>query len=104
MQPSLDRTDLETLVQSINKKWTECRTVVEEQSRCLDKNYLIRKAVEELATLLDVHEGYQRYINSAEKIVPGRMSDTQKLDTQIETNKVKLKGKSSMLKLKNHII
>ena len=75
----------------MNKKWSDTRRHVDEWSRNIDRNYLIRKASEELATLRDVHEGYQRYINTVEHIA----NDPQKLNLQIETNRVKLKGMNS---------
>lgn len=52
---------------------------------------IFRKASEELATLRDVYDGYHRYITSAEQL----SYDPQKLNLQVETNKVKLKGMNS---------
>lgn len=69
----------------MNSKWHETRTYLDSLSIKLEKSYLGPKAVEELATLRDVHEGYQRYINSAESL----STDAQKLNLQLETNKVR---------------
>ena len=81
-----DQANLENNVQDINKRWSEVRNQVDELSRNLEKNYLTRKVNEELATLRDVHEGYQRYINNAEAV----SADPQKLNLQLETNRVSL--------------
>ncbi len=79
-----DTTQLEALIQNINTKWFDSLHYVEDLSRNLESHFSSRKAHEELATLRDVHEGYQRYINNAEPL----SNEAQKLNLQLETNKV----------------
>ncbi len=74
-----------TQVENMNTNWFETRNYVENLVKNVEKNYMHRKAYEELATLRDVHEGYQRYINTAEALSD---EDSQKLSLQLETNKV----------------
>jgi hypothetical protein len=79
-----DASQLEDKIQSMNVKWAETKVYIDDLAKNLEKNYLNRKASEELATLRDVHEGYQKYINNAEPF----SSDVQKLNLQLETNRV----------------
>lgn len=55
----------------------------------MDKNsqstQLKRKAMDELAELRDVYEGYQKYIVNAEQL---SSNNSQKLNLQLETNEV----------------
>ncbi len=55
-----------------------------DSAKNIDKKLLKNKIYEELATLNEVYEGYQRYINNVESIA----SDISKIEVQIETNKV----------------
>ena len=89
-QDEQKRVELEKLVAAMNTKWAETRAYVDNLAVNLEKSCLQRKATDELATLRDVHEGYQRYINSAE---PLSSDDAQKLNLQLETNKVIVKKK-----------
>jgi hypothetical protein len=57
---------------------------VNDSAKNIDKKLLKNKIYEELATLNEVYEGYQRYINNVESIA----SDISKIEVQIETNKV----------------
>ena len=68
----------------MNKKWQETRLLIDIQVKNVDKNILYRKASEELETLRDLHEGYNRYIKTVEIL----STDPQKLYLQLETNKV----------------
>ena len=68
----------------LNKKWFETKQIVNDSAKNFDKTLLKNKIYEELATLNDVYEGYQRYINNVEPIA----SDISKIEVQIETNKV----------------
>ena len=68
----------------LNKKWFETKQIVNDSAKNFDKTLLKKKIYEELATLNDVYEGYQRYINNVEPIA----SDISKIEVQIETNKV----------------
>lgn len=79
-----DYGELESTVHSLNKKWSTARSHLDELSRTIERNCMMRKAQDEIATLRDVHEGYQKYIVNAEPI----SNDAQKLNTQLETNKV----------------
>ena len=65
-------------------KWHETRQYTDELAMSVEKKLLNHKAYDELATLRDVHEGYQRYINNADAL----SNDAQKLNLQLETNKV----------------
>ena len=76
---------MESLVEQTNKKWHETRSFTEELANSVEKKLINHKAYDELATLRDVHEGYQRYINNADSLA----NDSQKLSLQLETNKVK---------------
>ena len=77
---------MESLVKRITFKWNELQEYLNELARNTEKLLLIPKAYDELATLKDVHEGYQRYINNAESL----SLDVQKLNLQLETNRVKI--------------
>ena len=79
------RVELEKLVGAMNSKWAETRAYIDNLAVSLERSCAQRKATEELATLRDVHEGYQRYIKNAE---PLSSDDPQKLNLQLETNKV----------------
>ena len=79
-----DSQPLEQQIQEITLKWNDCRTQMDELMRNQEKIHLNRKIFEELATLRDVYEGYNRYIQSAEPLA----NDSQTLGLQVETNKV----------------
>ena len=79
-----DSTEIERNLDLVNHKWIETKQNVNELAKNLDKGLLNNKIYEELATLNDVHEGYQRYINTVEPVT----LDINKIDIQIETNKV----------------
>ncbi len=68
----------------MNKKWFDTKQLVNDSAKNIDKKLLKNKIYEELATLNEVYEGYQRYINNVESIA----SDISKIEVQIETNKV----------------
>jgi hypothetical protein len=68
----------------LNKKWFDTKQLVNDSAKNIDKKLLKNKIYEELATLNEVYEGYQRYINNVESIA----SDISKIEVQIETNKV----------------
>jgi len=72
-------------MEQTNKKWHDTRTYIDELAVSIEKKILNHRAFDELATLRDVHEGYQRYINNTELL----STDSQKLTFQLETNKVK---------------
>lgn len=76
--------ELENQVQITLKKWNETQDYIFELANVTERNLIRRKALDELATLKDVHEGYQRYINTSEPL----SDDDQKLNLQLETNKV----------------
>lgn len=80
-----DTSEIERKLNGINAQWSEMKTYVDELAKNTEKNFLSRKAAEELATLRDVHEGYQKYINNAEPLLT---NDPQKLNLQSETNRV----------------
>ena len=86
-----DTSEIESLVQVMNSRWLETRSYIDSLASSLERSCSQRKASDELATLRDVHEGYQRYINSAEPL----SNDAQKLNLQLETNKVILQGNYS---------
>ena len=67
------------------QKWSDTKKFIDELASNLDKNLLRNKVIEELATLKDVHEGYQRYIKNAEPL----SNDINKINSQIEANKVR---------------
>ncbi len=71
-------------MQQISFKWNELKEYLNELTKNTEKQLLIPKAYDELATLKDVHEGYQRYISNVESL----SLDVQKLNLQLETNKV----------------
>lgn len=81
----LDPTDISHLMQSIETKWNENMSLLEEINSSSDRRDFERRAVEELSTLRDVHDGYNKYIQSAEEL---SLNDSQKLSMQLETNKV----------------
>ena len=76
--------ELESVVKATLKKWNETQNYIFELAHTTERNFITRKALDELATLSDVHEGYQRYINTSEPL----SNDDQKLSLQLETNKV----------------
>ncbi len=80
-----DSSQLESLVEQTQLKWHETRKYTDELATSVESKLLSHKAHDELATLRDVHEGYQRYINNAEAL---STTDAQKLNLQLETNKV----------------
>lgn len=71
------------MLEEINARWQKSKCYVDETSKSLEKSQLARRVAEELSTLRDVHEGYQKYINNAERF----SNDPQKLNLQLETNK-----------------
>ena len=87
----LDSTDISHLMDSIENKWKENVQYVDEINTNQDKNDLDRRAFEELSTLRDVYEGYNKYIQNAESL---SLDDVQKLTLQLETNKVNKKLKN----------
>jgi hypothetical protein len=91
------RVELEKQVAAMTAKWAETRAYIDTLAASLEKSCSHRKATEELATLRDVHEGYQRYINNAE---PLSSDDAQKLNLQLETNKVCIYLNQNLLKIK----
>lgn len=74
------------MLENINARWQQTRSCVDDLSKSMEKSQIGRRVVEELSTLKDVHEGYQKYINNAERF----SNDPQKLNLQLETNKVRL--------------
>ena len=66
------------------QKWCDTKHFIDELAINLDKNLLKHKVMEELATLKDVYEGYQRYINDAEPL----STDTTRINAQVEANTV----------------
>lgn len=85
----LDPTDISHLMETIEMKWNESMSILEEINSSSDRRDLERRACEELSTLRDVHDGYDKYIQNAEEL---SLNDTQKLSMQMETNKVNLSG------------
>jgi hypothetical protein len=79
-----DTSNISHSIQTINIKWHETQDYLKELTKNTEKNFLIPKIYDELATLRDVHEGYQRYINSTDQL----SQDPQRLNLQLETNKV----------------
>lgn len=79
------------MLENINARWQQTKACVDDLTKSLEKGQIVRRVAEELSTLRDVHEGYQKYINNAERF----SNDPQKLNLQLETNKVKLKGMNS---------
>lgn len=79
-----DSQPLEKQIQEMTLRWNDCRTQMDDLMRQQEKLQLNRKAYEELATLRDVYDGYERYIQSAEPLA----NDSQTLGLQVETNKV----------------
>ncbi|CAF0734079.1 unnamed protein product [Brachionus calyciflorus] len=88
----LDPSEISSLTDAIEQKWKENVHIFEELNSNQDKNGLDRRAFEELSTLRDVFDGYNKYIQNAE---PLSVDDIQKLSIQLETNKVKQKGMKS---------
>lgn len=75
----------------MEQKWSNTKQYVEDLQIKLKRNSLQFKINEELATLKEVYEGYQRYIHTVEPL----SQDSNKININIETNKVKLKGMKS---------
>lgn len=88
--------DIENILDQIAQKWLRVKQKLDEMGSSLERKVLTRRAHEELATLRDVYEGYNRYISQAEALG----NDEQKLNLQLETNRVSFtnlqckKGKS----------
>jgi hypothetical protein len=68
----------------MEQKWSSTKKYVEDLEIKLKRRSLQFKINEELATLKEVYEGYQRYINTAEPLSP----HGTKINMNIETNKV----------------
>jgi bacterioferritin (cytochrome b1) len=85
-QVTKDASELESLVSGMLVKWEETKRYVNQLAVTLEKSCVSRRATDELVELRDVHEGYQRYIADAESL----SSDAQKLNLQLETNKVRI--------------
>lgn len=87
-QNGLNPADISSLMQSVEIRWSESMSILEEiNSSSNDQRDLERRAIEELSTLKDVHDGYNKYIQNADEL---SMNDTQKLSMQLETNRVSL--------------
>jgi hypothetical protein len=76
--------DIENILEKVTQKWLRVKEKLNEMSSSLERKVLTRRAHEELATLRDVYEGYNRYISQAEALG----NDEQKLNLQLETNRV----------------
>jgi hypothetical protein len=76
--------DIENILNQVAQKWARVKEKLDEMGASLERKVLTRRAHEELATLRDVYEGYNRYISQAEPLG----TDEQKLNLQLETNRV----------------
>lgn len=74
------------MMDNVNERWQQTKSYVDELTRNIERAQLSRRVADELSTLRDVHEGYQKYINNAERY----SNDPQKLNLQLETNKVEI--------------
>jgi len=76
--------ELSNKMEMLTKKWNATQQYLAKLEKAVEQGLLNRKASDELATLKDVHEGYQKYIYGSEEL----SHDAQKLNFQLETNKV----------------
>ncbi len=77
--------ELSNKMEVLTKKWHVTQQYLAKLEKSVEQGLLNRKACDELATLKDVHEGYQKYINASDEL----SHDAQRLSLQLETNKVK---------------
>lgn len=86
-QNGLNSEEMNNLMQTVEIRWNESMNILEEINSSPDQRGLERRTIEELSTLRDVHDGYNKYIQNADEL---SINDTQKLSMQLETNRVSL--------------